>query len=80
MKGMIPNQNNNNEQKSKSKTRKKTCMEKKKMKSNKTICKWITLSPEHRDTNDIGRSAFKINIVWFAANKPTMGTYFIKWI
>lgn len=49
------------------------------MKSNqmKTIRKWITLSPEHRDTSDIGRNAFKINKVWFAANKLTMGTFFI---
>lgn len=37
----------------------------------------FTLIPVSRDTNDIGRNAFKINSVWFAANKPTMATYFI---
>lgn len=38
------------------------------------IRKWITLSPEHRDTSDIGRSAVKIDSVWFVVHKSTMAT------
>lgn len=40
-----------------------------------------TLSPEQRDTNDNGRSAFKAHTTGYTTNKPTTATYFTesKW-